>query len=106
MTQRSIMHHGNFIIFFVHFEEELVNFPQNILTRMQNGCKVAIVTFDWKHFFQAKSQNFASLDQSGQPLVFNIDKKGLQKFAECQLKCQCGIEDPGNYQRERSCGNN
>jgi hypothetical protein len=82
--------HNSLVLFFVSTNSPKVSLPDSIKDHVNAGCRVAIITFNWKHFNEAKK--FASLDMSGQLLAFNLEVESLQDFSLCQLNCQCNIK--------------
>ena len=83
----NVNHDETLILFFASYEGQQITFPHSILDHVKSGCNVAIVTFEWSHFFEA--EKFASQDSSGKPLAFRVETHGLGQFTKCQLDCSC-----------------
>ena len=89
-VQESTSTHEKLIIFFTASDASgPIQYPQSILDHVQEGCKVAIFTFHWNHFFEAEKT--ASKSHEGHPMAFNIEKNDLMAFAKCQVDCHCNM---------------
>ena len=80
--------HGKLIIFFAHHQSSEIMFPETLSKHVETGCKVVIITFDWKHFNTA--EKIASKDKYGTILAFNIGKRNLDSYSRCSMSCYCG----------------
>ena len=84
------MAHDKLILFFTASDASgPIQYPQSIRDHLQEGCKVAIFTFHWNHFFEAEKT--ASKSPEGYSMAFNLEKNDLKAFAKCQVDCHCNM---------------